>query len=94
MSPLLMPGDEVLINPGAFRQDLPCVGDIVVARHPYITDQKIVKRIVAITEDGRCHLQGENSDSLESSDSRSFGAVPPKLLLGRVTSRLSETTKP
>lgn len=85
MLPLLKPGQEVLVNPRAYRQVPPCPGDIVVARHPYHTDLQLIKRVVAITDDGRCHLEGDNPN--ESTDSRTFGAIPVSTILGRVTSR-------
>lgn len=85
MSPLLQPGDEVFVDPRAYRHTLPHPGDIVVAQHPYTLNLKIVKRVIAVTKDGYCQLEGDNTS--ESSDSRSFGTVPTASLLGRVTSR-------
>jgi nickel-type superoxide dismutase maturation protease len=85
MAPLLQPGDEVLIDPHAYKQTVPQVGDIVVSRHPYRMDVRLVKRITTILEDGRCLLEGDNPS--DSTDSRSFGAVAPQRILGRVTSR-------
>jgi len=85
MTPLLNPGDEVLIDPRAFRRSAPRQGDIVVARHPYRTDLRLVKRVAAVLENGSCILEGDNP--AESTDSRSFGALPPHHILGRVTSR-------
>ncbi len=86
MRPLLAPGDEVLIDPLAYRHGLPHVGDIVVAQHPYIRDLRLIKRVTAVNAGGRCRLEGENSAA--STDSRAFGALSPAHLLGRVTSRL------
>jgi len=85
MVPLLNPGDEILIDPRAFRHTPPRLGDIVVARHPFRTDLTLVKRVAAVREDGQCRLEGDNPS--ESTDSRSFGFVPAKHILGRVTSR-------
>ena len=86
MAPLLQPGDEVLVDPRAYKQAAPRVGDIVVSRHPYRADVRLVKRITAILKDGRCLLEGDNPS--ESTDSRSFGAVTPQQILGRVISRV------
>ena len=83
MVPLLKPGDEVLIDLNAYAQHPPYVNDVVVAQHPY-RDIKLIKRVIAL-EDGRCFLKGDNA--LESTDSRTFGAVKPEQILGRVTSR-------
>jgi nickel-type superoxide dismutase maturation protease len=85
MVPLLLPGDEVLVAPRAYVQTTPRVGDIVVSRHPYRVDVRLVKRITAILEDGRCLLEGDNPS--DSTDSRSFGAIAPQQILGRVISR-------
>jgi nickel-type superoxide dismutase maturation protease len=87
MAPLLQPGDEVLVDPRAYKQTAPQVGDIVVSRHPYRMDVRLVKRVTTILEDGRCLLEGDNPS--DSTDSRSFGAVAPLRILGRVTSRFS-----
>lgn len=87
MTPLLKPGDEVLVNPRAYRKMLPKPGDIIVARHPYRMDLRLVKRVVEVFSDGRCFLSGDNPS--ESTDSRSFGAVTPEQILGRVTSRFT-----
>lgn len=85
--PLLKPGDEVLIDPLAYRRQPPQPGDIVVAQHPFQSDLRMVKRVKSTLEDGRCYLAGDNP--LESSDSRSFGPVTPRHILGRVTSRFA-----
>jgi nickel-type superoxide dismutase maturation protease len=85
MLPALRPGDEVLIDPGAYRRVPVQPGDLVVARHPYRTDVQLVKRVGSVLDDGRCALEGDNPS--ESTDSRSFGAVAPERIVGRVTSR-------
>ena len=85
MTPLLQPGDEVIVDPCAYKQTAPRVGDIVVSRHPYRVDVRLVKRVTAVLEDGRCLLEGDNPS--DSTDSRSFGAVVPQQILGRVISR-------
>ncbi len=87
MMPLLEPGDEVLVDPRAYRDSPPQVGEIVLAQHPFQPELKMVKRVASILEDGGCYLAGDNS--LESSDSRSFGPVPPDRILGRVTGRFA-----
>ena len=83
MVPLLKPGDEVLIDAKAYAQHPPCINDIIVAQHPY-RDIKLIKRVIT-SENGRYFLKGDNA--LESTDSRTFGAVKPEQILGRVTSR-------
>lgn len=87
MMPLLQPGEEVLIDPLAYTEQTPEPGDIVVAEHPTLPGFRLVKRVVAVLDTGDCILIGDNSS--ESTDSRSFGAVPCKKIVGRVTSRFS-----
>ncbi len=85
MVPLLKPGDELLIDPRAYRRLPPAPGDIIVARHPYRTDLFLVKRVKSVTEDGVCRLEGDNP--AESTDSRTLGLVSGEHILGRVTGR-------
>ncbi len=86
MAPTLVAGDHVLVDLGAYRRTRPQPGDIVLARHPYRTDVRLVKRVAAVVADGHCALAGDNPE--ESADSRCFGAVPAALVLGRVVGRL------
>lgn len=85
MLPELKAGDEVLVNRRAYRHQPPRVGDIVLLYHPHQPGLKMIKRVVAVTADGRCRVQGDNP--AESSDSRHFGSVLFEDILGRVTSR-------
>lgn len=85
MEPLLQAGNQVLVDPLAYRHKLPLVGDIVVAQHPEKAEIRMIKRVALVFEQS-CFLEGDNR--LESTDSRSFGCVPFELLLGCVTSRL------
>ncbi len=85
MSPLLNPGDEILVDRTAYRCSSPQIGDIVVAEHPFIRNELIIKRVNRIVEDNRFELVGENSSS--STDSRSYGLIPKHMIIGRVTSR-------
>ena len=85
MMPLLKPGDEVLLNPRAYRQVLPRPGQIVVAHHPLQRDLQVVKRVSFAMGDGRYFLAGDNP--AESSDSRAFGPVRLDQILGQITSR-------
>ena len=85
MTPLLEPGQEVLINPAAYRHTLPQPGDIVVVRHPYQPHLRLIKRITDVLDEERYIVKGDNP--LESTDSRSFGPVGFEHILGQVTSR-------
>lgn len=84
MAPLLQPGDELLVNPFAYQQSPPQIGDIVVAWHPQREGFKLIKRVVDVTIDGYW-LEGDNLN--ESTDSRFFGAIPLASILGKVICR-------
>ena len=85
MTPILQPGEEILVDLHAYQKSLPQVGEIVIAVHPYHSDLYIIKRVVSIAQDGSCFLLGDNL--AESSDSRTFGTIALDKILGRVTSR-------
>ncbi|WP_036479305.1 nickel-type superoxide dismutase maturation protease [Myxosarcina sp. GI1] len=85
MQPLLQPGEEILIDRHAYQNRVPQIGDIVVATHPFRSGLTVVKRIALVMEDGSLFLKGDNFT--ESTDSRTFGTVNLKYILGKVTSR-------
>ncbi len=85
MEPTLGHGTIVLVDTAAYKKALPQVGDVVLVRHPFQPPNKMIKRITAVSEDGGYFLQGDNPDSLASTDSRSFGHVRYSHLLGKIT---------
>ena len=85
MQPTLVDGDLVIVDPEGFRHRPPRPGDVLVARHPY-RGVHLVKRVSTVGVDGRLRIVGDNDDG--STDSRSFGAIGPDRVLGRVTRRL------
>lgn len=85
MVPLLYAGDVVFVDPYAYQARLPLPGEVVVARHPTQKGLKLIKRVqMASTSDG-CFLMSDNQK--EGTDSRVFGPVPLRQIIGRVTSR-------
>lgn len=84
MVPLLKPGEEVLLNPQAYRRSAPQPGDLVVAVHPTRPHLRLIKWVV-YGEGGDYFLRGINTAA--STDSRNFGLVPSHCLLGRVVCR-------
>ena len=80
MAPEIRERDYVVVNKLSFLLRGPRVGDVVVSRHP-TTHKPIVKRVAEVVE-GRYILRGDNER--ESSDSRTFGPVQRRLLLGKV----------
>ncbi len=83
MWPTLNEGDTVLVKPTSIARE----GDIVLAKHPYKSSLKIVKRVAEILPDGALILKGDNP--IGSTDSRSFGSVSKNDVVGRVVCRLS-----
>jgi inner membrane protease subunit 1 len=82
MSPALLPGDRLLVATWL----RPRVGGIVVARDPAAGRRLLVKRVAAVEEeDGAYHLRGDST--ADSRDSRVFGPVPRRLIVGRVVWR-------
>ena len=85
MRPTLCPGDFVLVNPLAFKDQSPALGDVIVVKHPY-RSCVIIKRVSEVVDDGVV-IVGDQPES--SSDSRSFGRISFSAIVGRVTSRIS-----
>ena len=85
MFPVLKAGEEVLVDTKAYHRCLPEMGDLVIAWHPQKENLRIIKRVLKVDEKGNCFLMGENS--LESSDSRSFGLISSQQIIGKVTSK-------
>ncbi|GAA0581113.1 nickel-type superoxide dismutase maturation protease [Actinomadura livida] len=82
MLPGLRPGDWLLVRVGA----RPVPGDVVVARHPERPELLIVKRAVR-ADGGGWWLESDNQAAAGRRDSWDFGAVPDRLVAGRVVAR-------
>ncbi len=85
MRPTLLPGDWLLVDPDAYRDHAPAVGQLVVLPDPRGAERLLVKRIVGILGDGRLELRGDAPEA--STDSRTFGAVRADALAGRAWAR-------
>ena len=59
MLPLLLPGDEVLVDPQAYRRSRPFVEDLVVLRSPSQWDLCLIKRVKSINQSGDCRIKWE-----------------------------------
>lgn len=91
MTPTLSPGDWVLVDEHAYRTKLPERGDVVVLADPREPQRHLVKRITSVDLHGEVRVEGDNA--AESTDSRHFGPVPAKMLIGRVRWRYWPSSK-
>jgi len=81
MAPTLTDGDHVLVIPSDEAE----IGDLVLCKHPYRQDIRIIKRVSDTTSDGLT-LVGDNAS--QSTDSTSFGTVPWSRLIGRICAQM------
>jgi nickel-type superoxide dismutase maturation protease len=82
MAPQLLPGDRLLIVP-AHRIG---PGDVVALNDPRRLDRLIIKRVSAVDRSaGTITVLGDNAEA--STDSRVFGPVPRRRVLGRAVYR-------
>ncbi|TLZ83380.1 MAG: nickel-type superoxide dismutase maturation protease [Methanobacteriota archaeon] len=86
MRPELATGDYVLVNRWAYRFRPPAKGDIVVVRDPETPDRFLVKRISDVPDAGQIRLAGDNAN--RSRDSRTFGPIDLREIVGKVWIRL------
>lgn len=91
MEPAFADGDRVLVNRLAYVRQAPCIGDVVVLRDPEQPARHLIKRIVLAPDLAKdpapasFYVLGDNGPM--SRDSRHFGAVPRRAIIGRVWRR-------
>jgi signal peptidase I len=94
MAPTLIPGERLLFDRLAFVRRRPRAGEIVLVAHPLRPQLRMVKRVTARQGDtvgdlmhprglatGEYWVEGDNADA--STDSREFGPVSRREILGR-----------
>ncbi len=79
MLPTLAKGEFVLVD----GTRTPAVGQLALARHPDDADLLVVKRVGAITADGRFEVRSDNPAA--GTDSRTWGPLDPSAIVGVVT---------
>ena len=86
MEPAYRAGDRLIVSRLMYVFRAPRAGDVVVVRDPELPSRHLVKRIDAVLENRpgqlRYFLIGDNV--AESRDSRHFGAVTRRHIVGRV----------
>jgi nickel-type superoxide dismutase maturation protease len=78
MRPALEPGEWAI----AVRAGAAAPGVVVVLEHPERPGFELVKRLIDVAPGGALWVEGDAEDA--STDSRTFGAVAPGQLVGRV----------
>ncbi|HYF10883.1 MAG TPA: nickel-type superoxide dismutase maturation protease [Actinomycetota bacterium] len=78
MRPALEPGEWAI----AVRAAAAGPGDVVVVEHPERPGFELVKRLIDVAPGDELWVEGDARDG--STDSRTFGAVAPGQLVGRV----------
>lgn len=82
MAPTLLPGDWLLVDLDAYREEDPAPGDLVLVPDPRKPSRLLVKRVVAVSQDGGLlQVAGDAPDA--STDSRTFGPVEAGAVEGR-----------
>ena len=83
MLPTLRPGDRLLVDPAAYRDRPPRAGDVVVLVDPEEPGRWLVKRVSRV--DAAAAVVEVRGDAASTArDSRRFGPVPNRSLVGRV----------
>ncbi len=96
MTPTLMSGAVVMLDPRAYRSRIPQEDEIVVTRHPRRAELQIVKRVAAVIEictESSAPGTGlilASDNAAAGADSRAFGPVALDLVLGKVVSCLRQ----
>ena len=74
-----------MLDTAAYEHASPQVGDVVLVQHPYEPKNKMIKRVTAVSDDGRYHLRGDNPEATSSTDSRGLGGFSQSQILAKVT---------
>ncbi len=85
MEPAYSAGERVVVNRLAYLLRPPVAGDVVVVRDPEDRGRLLLKRVsadpAAATARGACYVLGDNAAA--SRDSRAFGPVPRRAVIGK-----------
>jgi len=83
MSPTLRPGDRLLVDPRSYRDRAPAVGEVVILADPEGRVRWLVKRVSAVDPAaGTVEVRGDDAEAAR--DSRRFGPVPIRAVVGKV----------
>ena len=86
MEPNFKENDYLIISKFSYLIKIPKVGDVVILKHP-INNELIIKRISDI-KNNSYFVTGDNKNS--SVDSKDFGFVNKRLVIGKVWKRITK----
>ncbi len=89
MEPAYRLGERLLVNRLAYRGRTPQPGEVVVLRDPEVPRRRLLKRVIAVHSGapGQGLMVEVLGDNPAGRDSRDFGPVPARLIVGRVWRR-------
>ena len=95
MLPTFSPGDRIVVSRAAYLWRSPVKGDVIVCGHPFDIEKPLLKRVAGVPGDRvvigekeyqlgaeEWHVTGDNPNG--SSDSRSFGPIERRQIIGKV----------
>lgn len=82
MEPIFKEGEHVLVYNWSYIFDSPRIGDVVAFKNPLKVQEILLKRVGKNLPDNKFFLVGANKN--DSFDSKSFGNVDKKFILGKV----------
>ena len=82
MLPTLADGQEILVYPYRPSEHEVKVGVVLLIQHPIQSDVQMIKRISSIDGEDAITVRGDNAS--ESTDSRQFGRIRKRHILGIV----------
>lgn len=104
MDPTFKDGDYLIVDEISYSTREPKKGEVIIFRYPKDPSKYFIKRIIGLPgdkvevagaqvtlKDGEYYVLGDNRD--RSLDSRVWGAVPKKNIIGRAYLRLLPITK-
>lgn len=83
MEPAYRRGDRVLVSRLAYLFRPPLAGDVVVIRDPERAGHFLLKRVAAATDGGRDSFYVVGDNAAFSRDSRTFGPIARRLIVGK-----------